>query len=180
LWGLGGYVTLNGQASDEDAYFELSFSPNVQFVSTVRRFVAEFYSESLGSDEITSRLEVATHELLENAVRYSADGNTTIRVGIKRSPELRVQIDTSNRAELAYIVTMRHTLDELIAAGDPAAHYQVLMQRSLKRAKGSGLGLGRVRAESGMTISYEVKGDVVRIRAEARFPVAGASPGTGG
>jgi hypothetical protein len=169
-------VTLSAEATDEDAYFELSFSPNVQLVSIVRRFVAEFYSQSLGSDEITSRLEVATHELLENAVRYSADGNTAIRIGIKRDPELRIRINTSNRAELPYIVTLRHTLDELIAAPDPDAHYQLLMRRSVRRADGSGLGFGRVRAESGMIVSYEVEGDVVRIRAEARFPVPGAAP----
>ncbi len=172
-------MTLSAQATDEDAYFELSFSPNVQLVSMVRRFVAEFYSESLGNEEVTSRLEVATHELLENAVRYSADGNTAIRIGIKREPELRIQINTANRAELPYIVTMRHTLEELIAAPDPDAHYQLLMRRSIKRTEGSGLGFARVRAESGMIISYQVEGDLVRIRAEARFPVAGAAPRRG-
>ncbi len=170
-------MTLSAHATDEDAYFELSFSPNVQLVSTVRRFVAEFYSQSLGNEEITSRLEVATHELLENAVRYSADGNTAIRIGIKREPELRIRINTCNRAELPYIVTMRHTLDELIAAPDPDVHYQLLMRRSVKRADGSGLGFGRVRAESGMMISYEVAGDVVYIRAEARVPAAGRRSG---
>jgi hypothetical protein len=165
-------VTLSAHATDEDAYFELSFSPNVQLVSTVRRFVAEFYAQSLGDEEITSRLEVATHELLENAVRYSADGNTAIRIGIVRHPQLRVRIDTSNRAELACIVTMRHTLDEVIAAPDPDAHYQVLMRRSMKRVDGSGLGFGRVRSESDMILSYEVDRDVVRIRAEALLPAA--------
>lgn len=156
--------------TDEDAYFELSFSPNVQLVSTVRRFVSEFYTQALVSEDITSRVAVATHELLENAVRYSVDGNTTIRIGIKVvSSRIRVAIDTCNRANDATLVTLRHTLDELIAAPDAEAHYQVLMRRSMKRVDGSGLGFGRVWAESGMRVSYRVEGDVVRIRAEANF-----------
>jgi len=169
-------VALITQETDEDAYFELSFSPNVQLVSTVRRFVSEFYTQALVSDDITSRVAVATHELLENAVRYSSDGNTTIRIGVKHvAPAIRVRIDTCNRAEGGCLVTLRHTLDELIAAPDPDAHYQVLMRRSMKRVDGSGLGFGRVRAESGMVLSYRVEGDVVRIRAEATIENAVAA-----
>ena len=64
---------------------------------------------------------------------------------------------------------MRVALDELAAAPDADAHYQTLMRRSAKRVDGSGLGLGRVRAESGMVVSYEVDNDAVHVRAQARF-----------
>jgi hypothetical protein len=159
--------------AEEDAYFELSFSPNVRLVSTVRRFVSEFYGEAVGNSEVTSQLAVATHEMLENAVRYSVDGNTSIRIGIKRlGPSLKVTIDTENRASLRSIASLRTTIDEIGGAADPAAHYLVLMRRSAKRADGSGLGFGRVRAESGMSISYDVDGDVVRVRAQALFDTA--------
>jgi anti-sigma regulatory factor (Ser/Thr protein kinase) len=155
---------------DEDAYFELSFSPNVKLVSTVRRFVSDFYAEQVNSDETISQLAVATHELLENAVRYSLDGNTTIRIGIKRFPHtLRVAIDTRNRASSDSIAIMRGVIDELAAAPDPDAHYLVLMRRSAKRVDGSGLGFGRVRAETGMSVSYEVDDDAVHVHAQADF-----------
>ena len=84
---------------EEDAYVELNFSPNVRLVGTVRRFVSEFYAQVIGDGEIISRLAVATHELLENAVRYSMDGNTTARVSVKNQPgAFLVTIDTKNRA----------------------------------------------------------------------------------
>jgi two-component sensor histidine kinase len=157
----------------EDAHFELSFSPNARLVSPVRRFVSEFYSHALGDADVTSRLAIATHELLENAVRYSLDGNTSIRIGLSRQPEgVRVTIDTRNRAPGGHIESLRGILDELCSAADPARHFQVMMRRISKRTEGSGLGLGRVRAESGMAMEYRIDGDTVMLRAHAKFDVA--------
>jgi hypothetical protein len=172
-------VTFWTRIADEDAYFELCFSPNVRLVPTVRRFVAEFYREAVENRDATSRLTVATHELLENAVRYASDGNTLIRIAVQREQGgVRVTIDTRNRASSNSIDSVRTALDELAAAADADAHYQVLMRRSAKRADGSGLGLGRVRAESGMQISYEVDRDAVHVRAQAQFAASaqGAKP----
>src|SRR3954464_15490402 len=46
-------------AGDEaDAYCELSFSPNVSLIATVRRFVEEFYVKVIRSANVTSRLAV--------------------------------------------------------------------------------------------------------------------------
>ena len=126
----------------DDAYFELSFSPNVTLVGTVRRFVGDFYTRIIEDADVTSRLAVATHELLENAVRYSADGNTTVRVGVKRTPgEMRITIDTRNRAKAPNLEVLRGTLAEVVESTDHEQLYQAMMRRSAKRTDGSGLGL---------------------------------------
>jgi anti-sigma regulatory factor (Ser/Thr protein kinase) len=154
----------------EDAYFELSFSPNVKLVSTVRRFVGQFYSEVLADPEATSQLAVATHELLENAVRYSLDGNTSVRIGIRRVEDgTVVTLETCNRAAPQNLDTIRSAIDEIAGAPDADAHYQVLMRRTAKREGSSGLGLGRVRAETGMTLTHSIDGANVVVRAEARI-----------
>jgi anti-sigma regulatory factor (Ser/Thr protein kinase) len=154
----------------DDAYFELSFSPNAALVPTVRRFVSEFYAQVLADEDATSRLALATHELLENAVRYSSDGNTSVRIAVKRlATDVRVVIDTRNRAADTHITTVRERLDALSSAADPQAHYQMLMRQTAKRKDGSGLGLGRVRAETDMTITYQIDADYVLLRAEANF-----------
>src|SRR5262249_6977744 len=151
----------------EDAYFELSFSPNVRLVSTVRRFVGQFYSEVLRDPDATSQVAVATHELLENAVRYSLDGNTSVRIGVARvEGGMAVSIETCNRAAESNLATIAGALDEIARASDPDAHYQVLMRRTAKREGSSGLGLGRVRAETGMTLSYTIEGATLVVRAD--------------
>lgn len=154
----------------DDAYVELSFSPTVKLVTTVRRFVENFYSEVLGDADVTARLTLATHELLENAVRYSIDGHTSIRIGVERKDgKVQVSIDTKNRAPSDHIQTLRVILDEIARSTDPEGHYQEMMRRSSLQAEGSGLGLGRIRAESGMQMSYRVEGDVVSLTARAEF-----------
>jgi anti-sigma regulatory factor (Ser/Thr protein kinase) len=158
----------------ESAHFELSFSPNVSLVSTVRRFVSEFYVQILSDAEATSQLAVATHELLDNAVLYSDDGNTAIRIVVHREPDaFRVGIETRNRATPANVEAVRTAIDEMNAAPDAAAHYQVLMRRSAKRADASGLGLARVRAEADMTLTCEIEGGTVCLRAGARYARVG-------
>jgi anti-sigma regulatory factor (Ser/Thr protein kinase) len=154
----------------DNAYCELSFSPNVGLVTTVRRFVSEFYVQVLGDAEVTSRVAVATHELLENAVRYSTDGNTGVRIGVHREADaITITIDTHNRATPPNISMLLRSLEELAAAPDPDAYYQLLMRKSAKRTDGSGLGFGRIRAESDMTVSCQIEGDTVLLRAFARF-----------
>jgi hypothetical protein len=154
----------------EDAYCELSFSPNVSLVSTVRRFVSSFYVQVLSDAEATSKLALATHELLENAVRYSEDGHTSIRIGVRREgPRIAVHIRTKNRANASHVETLKQMLAEAAAAKDPDTHYQALMRRSAKRTDGSGLGLGRIRAETDMALAVAIEGDMVELQASAHF-----------
>ena len=55
---------------DTRPYFHLVFRPNIKLVSTVRRFTGEFYRRVLVDQDLASRLALATHEMLENAVTY--------------------------------------------------------------------------------------------------------------
>lgn len=160
----------------DDAYCELSFSPNVNLIATVRRFVGDFYVKVLKDSNITSRLVVATHELLENAVRYSVDGKSRIRISVSREGEggnVRVRIDTHNRTDAAHHRELDALLEELPHSSDRAKVYQRLLARSAKRETGSGLGLGRIYAESELDLRCCMEGDTVRLTAEGVFTSAG-------
>jgi anti-sigma regulatory factor (Ser/Thr protein kinase) len=166
-------MTKATRAREETAHFELSFSPNVALVSTVRRFVSEFYVQLLLDSEATSQLAVATHELLDNAVQYSSDGNTSIRIGMTaHGTTVRVVICTMNRATPSNIAAACKSLDELTKAESPDAHFQKLMRETATRDEGSGLGLARVRTEADMDLSYDVTGDEFQLRAVATFEKA--------
>jgi anti-sigma regulatory factor (Ser/Thr protein kinase) len=150
---------------DGNAYFELNFRPNVQLVSVVRRFVTEFYQRFLADPDGTSRVALATHELLENAVKYSKDGETTIRIDVSQTTPKTVRIMLRNRAEPNNIAAIREILDGVASAPDAFGYYQKLLVAKAKSKEGSGLGLARICAEGEMTVTCQVTEDVAVIEA---------------
>jgi anti-sigma regulatory factor (Ser/Thr protein kinase) len=141
---------------DNVASFELNFRPNVQLVSVVRRFVTEFYQRFLSDPDGTSRVALATHELLENAVKYSKDGETTIRIEVETTTPKTIKIVLRNRAEAKNIAAIREILDGVSKAPDSFAYYQALIAQKAKNREGSGLGLARICAEGEMKLTYQV------------------------
>jgi anti-sigma regulatory factor (Ser/Thr protein kinase) len=153
-------------------YFHLVFRPNIKLVSTVRRFTGEFYRRVLVDQELASRLALATHEMLENAVAYAHDDETAIRIEVDGDV---LSVRTWNRALPERIAAMKAGIDRVMAAPDPDAYYQEQMSVASKRSDGSGLGLARIRNEAEMNLSYEVDNDKACIRAVAKI-VGGLNP----
>ena len=156
---------------DEQSLFELRFRPTVALVSTVRRFVSEFYRELLSDSDVSDKLAMATHEMLENAVHYSIDQCAELAISAhKVDRALVVTIKTKNRATEERLAKVRIALDEVVGAPDPTAMYNHLVRRAAKRTDGgSGLGLGRIRAEGDLALSYAIEGDLVSVTAEGHF-----------
>lgn len=156
-------------------YFELAFRPNIELVSLVRHFVSAFYQRILGEDDTIFRLALATHELLENCVRYAQDNESRIRVEVHSGTDpLTIRLLTENRAHPEQAKELIRKLDAIKAAEDPFAHYQQQMLISQKRTDGgSGLGLARVYCEAEMTVDYELNGDLLRIVAETTWEPEG-------
>jgi hypothetical protein len=148
-------------------YFELTFHPDLELVTNVRDFVEAFYRRLLDDHDAGGRLAIATHELLENAVKYSIDGETSLRIDVVPAPGSRaVAVRTRNRAEDQHVTTLRVYLDEMRASADPAAYYLQRMRRAVRSADVSQLGLARVCCEAEMQLSCTVEGDTVTIHAE--------------
>lgn len=153
--------------------FTLAFRPNTALVSTVRRFVADFYQSCL-TPELTSQVALATHELLENAVIHSCSGETEVRIEITpHGHGQSVCIQTRNQANPQDLELLREAFAELQAATDPDAYFLSMMRRSAKRTDGSGLGLARIRAETDMVMALDITDDSVCISARTGTPGQG-------
>ena len=148
------------------AYFHLSFAPNIKLVTTVRRFTGEFYRRILPDHEVASRLALATHELLENAVAYAADGETGVRIELDAA---NLTVRTWNRVSSPHLKDLTSAIDELNRASDPDVYYQQMPAKGAVRTEGSGLGLARVRAEAQMAVSYEIEADRVCVIAHTQI-----------
>ncbi len=153
-------------------YFHLVFRPNIKLVSTVRRFTGEFYRRVLVDQELASRLALATHEMLENAVAYADDEETAIRIEVDGD---MLSVRTWNRATPERLASMKASIDRVMAATDPDLYYQEMMSVAARRNDGSGLGLARVRHEAEMNLSYEIDNDRACIRAVTKI-VGGLNP----
>jgi hypothetical protein len=147
-------------------------------IATVREFVTDFYAQVLGDDDISGRLAMATHEMLENSVRYGIDGRSAIHIMAHRVGErVKVAIETKNRVTSDQLARARQALDGVVDADDPAAHYLTLVRRAAVRTDGgSGLGLGRIRAEADLSLSYDIVEDVIHILATGEFAPRQISP----
>lgn len=148
-------------------FCELSFERRPELVSIVRRFVSDFYDRTLGDPDATSRVALATHELLENAVKYSRDGKAKVRIEVTSSGKrARVRIRTKNRGNAEDAEQIRRTLDEMKSM-DPNVYYLGLMRRNAARSDGSGLGLARIQAEAEMSMSVSRgKSGIITVSAE--------------
>jgi hypothetical protein len=139
---------------------DLSIWRDINMVSVIRRFVEEVYEQVFDDLDAVSRITLAAHELLENAVKYSLDGPARIRVALERGEETdRVAISVSNRTDSRNLAALQALFSEMKSVSDPLVHYQTLLRRNYKRKDGSGLGLARVQAEGEMELTLQVEGE---------------------
>jgi hypothetical protein len=155
-----------------DTYlFELEFTPNIRLVPIVRRFVSDFYGEVFDDAEVVSRLALATHELMENAVRHNSGGEARLVVELRDvEGEKRISVRISNPAWPEDIDRLSRLMDAMGQAPDPMQFYLQLMGQTARQEEGSGLGLTRIRVEGEMQLSHIVQGQRVEITASTTCP----------
>lgn len=149
------------------AIMHLHFSPSALLVSIVRGFVSDFYTCLIDDPEVVSRLAMAAHELLENATKYGAEGQSSITVEVSnQEPDKRATIRMRNSASPEDVARAEAILRPLAEAKDPFLLYQQAMRKTAREAKGSGLGLLRVCVEGEMRIRWSAEDGHLEIIAE--------------
>lgn len=142
------------------AAFELSAALEADEVGDVRRLVYKLQRRWTSNTELSARTAVAIHELLENAIKFSADGKTWVRLETEAD---QIRITTRNRASRDDADTLVALVRDLSAATDAMTFYVGLMANA-PNTRG-GLGIGRVAAECEMSVRCTVVDDLVEIEA---------------
>jgi two-component sensor histidine kinase len=145
-------------------YCEVVFRPSHELITVIRRFVSNFFGDTLADDGVAQRLSLATHELLENAVRFATDGEARLRIELLSKPptgEHVAVIRTYNRTTGEQIEKIKSAFAELVE-GDAQAQYAERIRRR------QGLGLARIQAEADLSLNLDVEDDQVCVIAHAR------------
>lgn len=150
---------------------ELEVGPaaDMSLASRIREFLANTYGPLIRDTQAESVITLAAHELVENIIKYGANGPRSLTVqldGRKRE----VHLVTENEATPGQISRLRTKMDRICESEEPEALYDQFIAESAELEDESGLGLIRIRAEADMDLSYEVVGNTVRIQATLRLP----------
>ncbi|MCA9714251.1 MAG: ATP-binding protein [Myxococcales bacterium] len=149
----------------------MTFEPSGHLISVVRRFVRAMCEQILGSGEFSSQVALVTHELLENAVRYCRDEQTSIALAVReQGGALEVEVKTENQARDEDIARARGLLDRIAEADDLFELYQSMILEAADRVRGSGLGLIRICAETELTLEMTTRAETIVMLARLRVP----------
>ena len=149
-------------------FIRISFSPRTHLVSAVSQLAAEFCRLELGDRDATSHLHMVAHELAENIAKYSTAPEVTLEVDLSEDAAGRaLTIRTRNRASPERLADVARRLRELELADNPDALYDRWLEESLAVEGVSGLGLARIRAESGLDLAYSIDGDELTVVVKA-------------
>lgn len=143
-------------------YIEMKFGPKWPYVSTIRIFMQNFLTIATGNQKKADKIAMAVSELVENAVKYSENSETHLRITMDSNHE-KVEVNVKNRANPEQAGMLVNFLNELNGMS-PLEAYMEKMRVSVGQSK-SQLGLARIRYEAGADIRAEFTDGIVDVAA---------------
>ena len=145
----------------------MHFGPRWTYISCVRRFLSSFFLIGLSDKERAEQISMAASELLENAIKYSSEESSHLKVEVVRR-DGAIDLVVENPAEPDQINVLRREF-AIISAADPESIYLKRMEEAAKSGGQSRLGLIRIRYETGARLQLVVGERNVAVH--AIFPI---------
>lgn len=150
-------------------FLDLTLRPSIEILAPTRRFVLAAFEAQVGGVRETGRIALAAHELLENAARYSTDGEIRFRLEIEpTNGSQHVTLATWNLAAPTHLDDLQRYVAELRTT-EPSAYLQAQLRRFAASGVGAGLGLARIRADADMLLACDVEQFRAHVRATGVF-----------
>jgi hypothetical protein len=150
----------------------LRFRPMWAYIAGTREFCRFFCATTFSKPDVAERVQLVIQELLENAIKFSADGSTCdVELAIRENDGREIEIAVSNFAPPQASSKLESELAR-IAALTPEEAYLSAVQRAATLPEGSSaeLGLARIRFEGLLDIESTPIADG-RIRITCRGPL---------
>ena len=149
--------------TEQNAFLKVEFSPAWQFIDDVRRFVTSFCANARLDEGQADAVAMSAHELLQNAVRHSVDGKATVTLEVDSLQKVIV-LSVENIATPESVLILTSMKKRIQETPDAKTLYMSLMRETVGKS-GSGLGLGRILFEGGMSLAIDIQKDRVLVRA---------------
>lgn len=147
-----------------EASVTIDFPPSMAAVDRIIRWLSELCYLSPGDLDVTSRMELAIYELVENTVKYGTDSKVSVKVSVEDTEAGKLlKLSTHNQAAPERLGSAVRILTDLRETADPIAYYDQLILESAPRQGMSGLGLARIRAEAELELDFAVEGNRLSI-----------------
>jgi hypothetical protein len=154
-----------------DLHLELLADPSPDLARAVRRLIEAIERPIADDEALVSRLSMAAHELVENAVEYGVGGPISIRIALDEGAAASITL--TNEAAPEHVARLRARVTDVAGwQGDEMpSMYQAYLRRRIGTEE-SGLGLARVRAEAEMRLEAKIAGSTVTVTATGGAPRA--------
>jgi two-component sensor histidine kinase len=149
--------------------FELLFETFPGVIAPTRRFVQDTLQPVLQEPDDVSRIAMAAHELLENAVQHATGPVTKLSVALSTGSTLgfrEVALRLTNETSPQHVERLRSAVAVLDDPARALEYYRGLMVKKWDQDReSSGMGLARIVVESEMKLAVEVNGSSVTLLA---------------
>jgi hypothetical protein len=150
--------------ADKAARMEVEFPPDWRVLRDLRTFVNKLVNSVVDSDDLAARVSMVATELAENAVKYSQDTATRVRLRVEPTAT-GIRCETENVASAEHISSLERTMS-VVNEGDAVDAYAKALIAISENDTSSRIGLARIRHEGQMALRCAISGSTVRIIAE--------------